>query len=128
MRTQISTNVSTLTRSQAEELAFLRIKTVEQLAEVSDGNGSQIMNFHALKAEAKKWLESAKENQAAEHLKAELAKRDEEIELLKAQMAELLAVQRETPKKRRVANRKKMAKDGTVIKQTTFVPAFAKDD
>ena len=61
-----------ITRSQAEELAFLKIKTVEQLAEVSDGNGSQIMNFHALKTAAKNWLVTAKDQNASAKLKEEL--------------------------------------------------------
>ena len=108
-----------ITRSQAEELAFLKIRTVEQLAEVSDGNSGQIMNFYDLKTKAKAWLLAAAENKSAEHLQAELAKRDEQIALLQAQMAELLAQKAEAPRgtsKRKPGRPKK------------FVPVFLQPD
>jgi hypothetical protein len=79
-----------ITRSQAEELSFLKIKTVEQLASVSDVHGSQIMGFQGLRDSAKKWLETSKEQNAAQKLQAELNKRDEQIALLQAQMQTLL--------------------------------------
>lgn len=51
-----------ISRSQAEELAFINVKTVEQLAALSDNFASQRMGGYDLKAKAIKWLEMAKEN------------------------------------------------------------------
>jgi hypothetical protein len=56
-----------ITRSQAEELAYLGVKTVEQLCDVSDTHLGKFMGGHSLKAKAKHWLEkSAVELEAAE--------------------------------------------------------------
>lgn len=45
-----------ITRSQAEELTFLSVKTVEQLASMKDTNASKIMGGYKLVEDAKKWL------------------------------------------------------------------------
>jgi hypothetical protein len=45
-----------ISRSQAEELSFLHIKTVEQLATVKDGNMQNFMGGYALREKAQKWL------------------------------------------------------------------------
>ncbi len=50
-----------ISRSLAEELKFLHITTVEQLANVSDANIQRIMGGHGLKAKAKAFLESGTE-------------------------------------------------------------------
>jgi len=51
-----------ISRSQAEELSFANVKTVEQLAAMADNFASQRMGGYDLKAKAVKWLETAKEN------------------------------------------------------------------
>lgn len=51
-----------MTRSQAEELAFANIKTVEQLATMPDGNAQKFMGGFAMKQKAKDWLESTADN------------------------------------------------------------------
>lgn len=79
-----------MTRAQAEELAFLNIKTVEQLAATSDVMSGKIMNFHAIKRKAQDWLEVSKNNAAALQLKEELHKRDLQIEALQKQVQQLL--------------------------------------
>lgn len=76
-----------VTRSQAEELSFLSIKTVEQLASVKDGNIQNFMGGYGLRDKAKKWLETM----ALEGADTEKEEMREELTLLKAQMAELLA-------------------------------------
>lgn len=59
-----------ISRSQAEELAYLGVKTVEQLSSVSDANIGVIMGGYAIKAKAKDWLERAKETGSATKLQA----------------------------------------------------------
>jgi hypothetical protein len=47
-----------ITRTQAEELSFMNVKTVEQLASMKDANLSKFMNGYKLRDQAVKWLES----------------------------------------------------------------------
>ena len=47
-----------ITRTQAEELSFLHIKTVEQLATVKDGNMQNFMGGYSLREKAAKWLKT----------------------------------------------------------------------
>jgi hypothetical protein len=54
------TEWAVISRSQAEELSFLNVKTVEQLAAMSDNHASQRMGGYDLKAKATKWLEVAR--------------------------------------------------------------------
>jgi hypothetical protein len=81
-------------RSQVEELSFHGIKTVEQLAAVSDANGQPLMGFHGLKSKAKEWLKIASQGVNAQKLQAELDKRDEQIAELMAKMEELTATKK----------------------------------
>lgn len=46
-----------ITRSQAEELSFNNVKTVEQLASMKDSNLAKMMNGYSLRDAAVKWLE-----------------------------------------------------------------------
>ena len=82
---------SLISRSQAEELSFYHVKTVEALATLNDNAASKFMGLNGLKAKAKAWLEHAKESAGEEKLHEELGKRDETIELLQKQMAEMQA-------------------------------------
>jgi hypothetical protein len=76
-----------VTRSQVEALAFNSIKTVEQLAAVSDTNISGFMGGYGLKAKAQKWLEM----NSAETVDREKEEMRETIADMQAQIAELLA-------------------------------------
>jgi hypothetical protein len=62
-----------ITRAQAEELVFLGIFTVEQMATVADVYGNRIMNFNELKRKAETYLKAAKDSALAEKLSAENA-------------------------------------------------------
>lgn len=77
-----------ISRSQVEELSFVSIKTVEQLAEVSDTHISKVQGGYNLKQKATEWLSSV-------HDVTKLAKTNREqaaqIEELKEQMAVLMA-------------------------------------
>ena len=79
-----------MTVGQVAELKALNIHTVEQLADLPDGLAQRIMGSHALRAKAKTFLEAAAGDAATTRLQAELETRDNEIALLKEQMAQVL--------------------------------------
>lgn len=79
-----------MTPAKVEEYKYFKVVTIEQLAEAPDGLGQKFMSFHADKQRAKSFLEVAKGNAPIEKMNAELAKRDEEIEMLKTQVNALL--------------------------------------
>ena len=76
-----------ISRAQAEELSFFNIRTVEQLASVSDSNAQNIMGIQLLKNKAVAYLEAAESQAVAE----DLQEAKDEIEELKAQVANLTA-------------------------------------
>jgi len=78
-----------VTRGQAEELIYLNIMTVEQLAQLADVYGSKIMGFNDLKRKAIDYVEKAKDAAYTEKLSAELAKRDLDIAALRDQVKQL---------------------------------------
>ena len=88
-----------ITRSQVEELAYLRIRTLEQLANVSDAACGKHVGLYDLKSKAQKALAAAegaapiteltKEN---EELKRRLDQRDKEMDTMKEQMDKLIAL------------------------------------
>jgi hypothetical protein len=82
-----------ITRSQAEELAFKNVKTVEQLASMKDSNLQQFMNGYKLREQAIKWLETNSE-ETDDREKAELK---QQVADLQSQMAELIAANKEVP-------------------------------
>lgn len=88
-----------VTRAQVEELAFLNVKTVEQLAEVADVHGARIMGINGLKEKAKNWLKVAKDNAAAMQLTEELKVRDLQIAQLQEQVEVLAKKLEERPEK-----------------------------
>jgi hypothetical protein len=67
-----------INRSQVEELRFLNIKTVEQLATANDASAGRIMGFNGLKDRAAKFLETAAQNATDEAL-ADAHKRIDEL-------------------------------------------------
>jgi hypothetical protein len=100
-----------VSRSLAEELSFFNVKTVEQLASMPDSQTSQFMGGGMLKQKARKWLEISEAAAKANELKEALAKRDKEIEELKAAVAALqkpAATKR--PAKKKAVRKKAAAK------------------
>ena len=75
-----------ITRTQAEELAFLNVKTVEQMATVKDSNISNMMGGYGLREKAQKWLE-INDKQSVDREKEELRG---QVAELQAQMRQLL--------------------------------------
>lgn len=74
-------------RAQVEELRYLNIRTVEQLASLSDANAQGIMGINSLREKAKAFLEASEKQSISDEL-AELRKQNE---ALQAQMAEMQA-------------------------------------
>ena len=93
-----------ITRSRVEELAFLNVKTVEQLANMPDSNAQQIMGFYGLKEQAKNWLEKAN---GIEALQEKIAARDDLIQQLSERLE---ALEAQSAPKKKVTRKKATAK------------------
>ena len=81
------TEWSLLTRSQAEEFAFINVKTVEQLANMPDNNAQKFMGGNTLKQKAKDWLEAASAKAGDLKFKELADKTQKENDELKEQLA-----------------------------------------
>jgi len=86
-----------VSRAQVEELKFLNIRTVEQLAALADSNAQNIMGVQGLKSKAAAYLEASKESAAAEALAAARA----ENEQIRKEMEEMREIMKSTPKRGR---------------------------
>jgi hypothetical protein len=86
-----------VTRSQVEELKYLNVRTVEQLAAMSDSNATGVMGAGFLKQKAQKYLDDTDGNATAEALAEMQAKYDALI----AQMHEINAKPEPKPKRKR---------------------------
>jgi len=84
--------------SMVATLKAMNVYSVEQLAEMSDGDAQSIMGNFALRQRAKVFLEAAKGEAVNAKMEAQLEKRDEEINALKAQMQELINANAATSK------------------------------
>lgn len=80
-----------ITASEIREMEYFGIRTVENLAGLADVKASQFMGMQDKKKKASEWLENTKDGAPMVRLNAELALRDNEIEVMKQQLAELLA-------------------------------------
>jgi hypothetical protein len=92
-----------VTRSQAAEFKALNIFTVEQLANLSDALIGKFMGGGAMRLKAQTFLATAKDTAEAQRLATEnaelngrLAKQDEDIARLSAQVQVLMAQKSET--------------------------------
>jgi len=92
-----------ITRSQIMELRHINIRTVEQLASVSDANTQGLMGVGMLKDKAAKWLASTKDDAMKQRLDEMEAKYNEAIALLN-QHPETAQKKRGRPKKEEVEN------------------------
>ena len=79
-----------VTRAQVKEAKYFEVHTVEQMAELSDMSCQRMgMGFAELRNKAKAYLEAAKGTAAQTAQAAENQRLQDEIEALKAQMAEM---------------------------------------
>jgi hypothetical protein len=72
------------------ELKAMNVSTVEQLAALDDGKAQRIMGSYDLRRKAQMFLDAAQGEAVNNKMAAELTKRDDEINLLKQQMQQLL--------------------------------------
>jgi hypothetical protein len=95
-----------ISRSQAEELAFFNVKTVEQLAGMPDSSNHNFRAIISLKQDAQKWLSDNKDKQA---LQAEFDKREQALQnQLKAMQEQLDALSAPKPKARTASKPRKV--------------------
>jgi len=78
-----------VSRSLAEELAFFNVKTVEQLASISDTEVMKFRGGQGLKQKAKDWLEQSRRGATVAELQKELKVRDDMLDKMMARMTEL---------------------------------------
>lgn len=99
------TQVPFLTSAAAMDLRHFKFYTVEQAAAASDAQLANIgaslgMSGFAFRDKCRAYIEHAKDSSLAVRQAEELRKRDEEMALMKAQLAELLAKSHEPEPKR----------------------------
>lgn len=82
-----------LTRSQIAEFNAVQIRSVEQLANLSDSLGQKFMGIQQIKARAKMFLEAAAGEAVHEKMRKELEQRDEQIAALQQQVEQLMKAQ-----------------------------------
>jgi hypothetical protein len=80
-----------ITRAQVEELKFFNVRTVEQLANISDAHSQKFMGIQMLKQRAKDFLEAAGGAAIGTELRRELEAKDAELEVLKQAVESLTA-------------------------------------
>lgn len=80
-----------ITRGQVEELAFVHVRAIESLAGLSDDQCTKALRMGgmALRQRARDWLEKVAGNQTEEKLRAENAQLQENMDIMRKQMAEL---------------------------------------
>lgn len=71
------------------ELAHFGVRTVEELAGMSDASLQQVGPLRALRTKAEAWLEAARGNAPLEKMAAALTEKDQKLAALQAQMDEL---------------------------------------
>lgn len=91
-----------ITVSQIKELEYYGVRTVENLAGMADVKASQIMGLQEMKKKANEWMTNTKDEAPMLRLNAELALRDNEIEVMRQQLDELLE-KSDKKQKRKVA-------------------------
>lgn len=78
------------TRGEVEMLAHFRIRTVEELAAVNDGNAQNIGPILALRQKARDYISAAKQAAPVDQMRKSLEERDAQIQALQQQVKELL--------------------------------------
>ena len=87
-----------LTVAQRAELKAINVRSVEQIVGMADNLAQNFMGFHGLKQRAQVYLDAAAGNAPLERLNAELAKRDDQIAQMQAQIQEMIAIQKAAAK------------------------------
>lgn len=79
-----------ISRAQVDELAFFKVKTVEELAGISDANAQKFMGLNQLRQKAQLYLQTLKDEQPFATMQAELSTRDEKIDSLTNQLTQAM--------------------------------------
>jgi len=88
-----------LSEAQVEELKHFGVQTLEQLAEVPDGQIQNIGLYQTLKQKAKAAVAAMKDAAPLEKMRAELEDRDAKIEALQFQVSRLMEADSDAPKR-----------------------------
>lgn len=83
--------VSWLTKSQVKELEFFGCYTLENLAGIPDSVAQKFMAVQALKQRARDAIQSAKDSAPLLTLRAEIERKDSELEILRKNQADMMA-------------------------------------
>ena len=78
-----------VTRAQVEEMAYFGVKTVEQLANISDTNAQKFMGIATLRDKARAFILAAKEAAPLAAMTAALDDRDNKIQTLEGAIEEM---------------------------------------
>jgi hypothetical protein len=78
--------VSFISSSQVKELEYFNCYTVEQLANMPDSASIKFMAVHKLKQLAKDYLQAAKETAPLTAMRAEMEKKDSQLEVMQRQL------------------------------------------
>lgn len=79
-----------INRAQLKEAKYFEVHSVEQMAALSDSHIARMgMGFQALRDQAKAWLDAAQGGAQTSSLVAENKRLSDELEAMKAQMAEM---------------------------------------
>lgn len=80
-----------VTAAQVDTLRVVGVRTVEQLASVSDQHiGTLGMGYHSLRQKAQDWLAAAKDNAHLEKMRAEMNGMKEQLEAAQRQLREAM--------------------------------------
>lgn len=90
-----------ISSSQIKELEYFNVFTLEHLAGISDSVAQKFMGANRLRDLAKVFLDKAKDGAPLVQMQAALAKRDEELENIRAQLSEVIDELRDSKKSKR---------------------------
>ena len=80
-----------ITKAQVAELKHFEVRTIEDLANLSDAHAGRFMGINGMRTQARDYLERAKGAAPDKALRAAVAQKDAELEALRTQMAALSA-------------------------------------
>lgn len=86
-----------ISKGQIETLLFQKVRTVEQLAALSDANCQRYLGTIQLRAKAREWLERAEKEKPFQEMRQEMDKKSEEVAQLRDELASLKAAMQPAP-------------------------------
>ena len=100
-----------ITRAQVEELRYFHIKTVEQLAAMSDSNAQGLLGINVLRERAAEYLEASKTQASADEVRALKAQNAQMFEELKKLQSAVDVINEDKPARRRRAGKSDETED-----------------